>query len=117
MRDWWKPYEDKVVGYVIEKKGRFTPHLAKCVPDGDADSADDCMLFVQGSGPKFDSLDTALAYFDTNPPGIEVKEIFTQPIGPTMAGMSWLIEAYMATYKVDPRKPMPEAALTTGPAI
>jgi len=116
MRDWWKPYEGQIIGYVIEKKGKFTPYLAKCFPDGEDDHADDCVLSVLGSGPKFESLDAALGYFDTSPPGVEVKEIFTQPIPPGMMGMSWLIEPYMATHKIDPRTVGLET-VSAGPTI
>lgn len=103
MRDWWKPYEGKIVGYVIEKNGKFTPYLASCFPDGEDDRADDCVLVVQGSGPQCDGLVAALEYFETSTPGIEIKEIFDQPIRPGMVGISWLIEPYLSTHKVDPR--------------
>jgi hypothetical protein len=103
MRDWWKPYDGKFVGYVIAKNDKFIPFIARCSPDGEEDRADDCILIVQGSGPKFENLDAALKYFEDEPPGIEMQEIFTQPIKPGMMGMSWLIEPYIATHQTDPR--------------
>lgn len=103
MRDWWKRYDGKNVGYIIAKKDKFTPYIATCSPDGEDDKADDCMLFVRGSGPKFDTAAEALNYFAMAPSGVELEEIFPQPIPPSGLGISFLIEPYMATHQVDPR--------------
>lgn len=118
MIDWWRKYDDKIVGYVVEVSGKFQPFLAKCIPDGDRDLkysdsrlADDCILSVEGSGPKFATAEDAVTYIEQNSAGIEIIEVFPVPIEPGMIGVSWLIEPYMKKYGIDPRDAL------TAPAV
>jgi hypothetical protein len=104
MRDWWKKYADKHVGYVIEKNGSFRPFIGRCYRDGDEDRADDCFIHVVGNGPKFATAEEALAYFEASPPGVELQEVFSKPVSAAMDGVTFLIEPYMATHGVDPRR-------------
>ncbi len=111
MQDWWRPYDNKIVAYIIERPKGFTPFLARCVPDGDRDLsfedarlADDCILSVLESGPKVGSVEEALNLIKAKAADTKIFEIFPVPIPPGMMGISWLLEPFMKKHGFDPRE-------------
>lgn len=110
MSAWWKPYDGKTVGYIIERGSGWTPYLARCYPDGDRDLsqkdarlADDCILSVITSGPKQKTRERAVTFLRDQANSQDVFEIFEDPIPPGMIGISFLIELFMRKHGYDPR--------------